>query len=163
MAKEKDNRLDWRRGTASLIICMSITLLIVFLLVLYMTFMNILYANTVATTRADAIADSVAVYAQSYDYEYNRSQAETMTNLLTDYNNNASSFYELETAISFPKDNVLTVKCAVRTPTFYPDMVGSEYVYSYAESTVESVDVWGDVLVVPEDIAQSWRDADGGG
>lgn len=154
-------KIDWKRGSASLIIIMCMSLLAVFLLILYMVAMNIMYINSVAATRTDAIADSAAIYAQSYDYEYNKSQAEIMTNLLAAYNNSASDFYNISAGVSFPDDKTLKVKTVVSTPTFYPDMMGSETLYAFTETSVTSVDIYGDVLMVPEDIAtggDGWRD-----
>ena len=58
-------QVDWKRGSASLIIIMCMSMLACFLLVLYMTMLNVTYANSIAMTRTDAIADSAAVYAQS--------------------------------------------------------------------------------------------------
>lgn len=154
-------QVDWKRGSASLIIIMCMSLLACFLLVLYMTMLNVTYANSIAMTRTDAIADSAAVYAQSYDYDYNKTQAEIMVNLLTTYNNATSDFYKISAAVSFPDDRTLTVKSVVTTPTFYPDMLGDDQLYSLQETTVKSVDIFGDVLQVPSDIATApdgWRD-----
>jgi hypothetical protein len=129
-------------------------------MILYLVYMNVMYVNIVATTRSDTIADSAAVYAQSYDYKYNKAQAETMVNLLTVYNNRTSDFYNLSTGISFSDDKTLTVKCIASTPTFYPDLMGSDTVYGFAETSVTSVDIWGDVLVVPENIATKKAEAE---
>lgn len=154
----EEHKVDWKQGSASLLVTMCMTLLIVVLMILYMVSANILYANSIAMTRTDAIADSAAVYAQSYDYKYNKSQAEIMTNLLTAYNNQSSDFYSISTGISFPDDNTMNVKCVVKTPTFYPDLMGGDQLYAFDESTVKSVDIYGDVLQVPEDISGQWRD-----
>lgn len=152
------HKIDWKRGSASLIIMMCLSLLTVFLLVLYMVCMNIMYINSVAATRTDAIADSAALYAQSYDYKYNKSQAEIMTNLLTTYNNSTSDFYSITSSITFPEDNVLKIKTVTQTPTFYPDMMGSDTLYAFTETSVTSVDIYGDVLMVPEEIATTGDD-----
>jgi len=135
------------------------SLLAVFLLVLYMVLVNILYINSVAATRTDAIADSAAIYAQSYDYKYNKAQAEIMVNLLTAYNNTTSDFYSISAGISFPNDNTLKVKTVVSTPAFYPDMMGSDTLYAFTETSVTSVDIFGDVLMVPEEVAITGKDA----
>lgn len=148
--------IDWHRGSASCLLIMAIAILAVSMMYLYMTIVNIGYTQSIATTRGDAIADSAAVYAQSYDYKYNHAQAELMTSLLTQYNNNASDFYNIETAISFWDGNAddtikesLTVKTKVSAPAFYPDLIGSDKIFAVSESTVSSVDIYGDVLVVP--------------
>ena len=109
-ASLEKHKVDWKQGSASLLVTMCMTLLIVVLMILYMVSANILYANSIAMTRTDAIADSAAVYAQSYDYKYNKSQAEIMTNLLTAYNNQSSDFYSISTGISFSDDNTMNVK-----------------------------------------------------
>lgn len=156
--ENKNKEIDWRKGSASLIMFMCMSLLVVMLLILYMATMNILYANTIVMTRSDAIADSTAVYAQSYDYALNKSQAEKMANLLTTYNNQTSDFYSLATGINFPDDNTMNIRCVVTVPTFYPEMMGADQLYSFTDSTVTSVDIYGDVLQVPEDVSNQWRD-----
>ena len=48
---------------------------------------NIIYVNkTIATTRADAVADSVAVFALNYDNTFSQSDVLRMTALLASYN-----------------------------------------------------------------------------
>lgn len=148
--------INWRRGSASCLLIMAISILAVSMMYLYMTIVNIGYTQSIATTRGDAIADSAAVYAQSYDYKYNHAQAELMTSLLTQYNNNVSDFYNIETAISFgdggTDDTIkesLTIKTKVSAPAFYPDLIGSDKIFAVSEATVSSVDIYGDILVVP--------------
>jgi hypothetical protein len=148
-------KISWKKGSASLIIIMATVLMTIYLLLLYMTLTNILYSNTVATTRTDIIADSTAVYAQSYDYKYNKSQADIMATLLTTYNDAVSDSYSLTSNIFFPQDDTLKIKTTVRTRTFYPELLGSNFIYSYGEATVKSVDVWGDILVVPSEIGNN--------
>lgn len=155
----KAKKIDWTQGSASLIIMMAMALLAVALLVLYMTITNITYANTIACTRTDAIADSAAIYAQSYDYKYNKAQADIMTTLLTAYNNAASDYYNLTAVLLFPEDDVLTVKSYAATPAFYPDLMGTEQIYGRCETSVKSVDIWGDVLVVPDEIGNQQHEA----
>ena len=79
--------ISWRRGNGACYACLIISLLAAIMLVLHMECSNIMYASAVASTRSDMIADSAALYAQSYDYKYNKAQAETMATLLTAYNN----------------------------------------------------------------------------
>lgn len=147
-------KIQWKRGAGVLFLSMTMCLLCVFLMILLMEFSNINFTRTVSTTRCDAIADSVAVYAQSYDYKYNQRQAENMLQLLTTYNNNASPAYELETTIQFPDEDVLKTTCKAKTEPYYPEIMGIDVVTVTNEATVKSVDIYGDIFVVPGDIAQ---------
>ncbi len=155
----KRKQIDWEKGVATYIIFIPIVILIVFLLFFFLTFTNIYLGKAFAVTRVDAIADSVAVYSQSYDYNYNKSQADTMNSLLTTMNNSTSSFYDLSTTISFDADNVLAVKSTVHVPSFLPGLLGTDDIYTHATAKVKSVDIWGDILVVPDELSTNSHQA----
>ena len=144
--------INWKRGNGSIYFGLLICVMSVFMMIPLMEYSNVRFVQDIASSRADMIADSVAVYAQSYDYKYNKSQAATMATLLTTYNNNASNKYELTTNLSFSDDDMLTVKSTVKAPVFFPDMAGDEWLTAHDSSTVKSVDVFGDVFVVPESL-----------
>ena len=147
--------ISWRRGNGACYACLIISLLAAIMLVLHMECSNIMYASAVASTRSDMIADSAALYAQSYDYKYNKAQAETMATLLTAYNNGTSGRYELASSISFPDDDLLTVKCDVQTFFYFPGLAGHETLTVSDEASVRSVDIWGDIFVVPDSVGHA--------
>jgi len=132
-----------------------------FMMMLLMEFSNVRFVQDVASSRADMIADSVAVYAQSYDYKYNKAQASVMSTLLTTYNNNASNKFILTTKLSFPSDDVLNVQTTVKAPVFFPDMAGDEFLVVKDDATVKSVDIFGDVFIVPESMRHANQSDDG--
>lgn len=152
---ERFQTIHWRRGNGACHACLIISLLATVMLVLHMECSNIMYASAVASTRCDMIADSAALYAQSYDYKYNKAQAETMTTLLTAYNNGTSGRYELTSSITFPDDDLLTVKCDVQTFFYFPGLTGHETLTVSDEASVKSVDIWGDIFVVPDSVGHA--------
>lgn len=125
-------------------------MLALFLVIMLTEYSNVMYGETLAVTRCDMIADSSAIYAQSYDYNYNRHHAREMTTLLTELNNDAADNCEFFTNISFPSGDVLTIQCVAKVPTTYGDLADKDYYYISRYSSVKSVDVYGDVFVVPE-------------
>lgn len=142
--------INWKRGNATLIASLAIIFLILTMTWLYMVLADSMYVNAVAATRADATADAAAIYAQSYDYKYNKAQAGIMTTLLGTYNNAAADGkYWLVTTVTFPEDDVLTVRCDAAIARVFPDYAGPYAVNSF-ETTVKSVDIYGDVVVVPD-------------
>lgn len=150
-------KIDWRRGSGTFLATFAITLMTVALTFMYLAFSDSLYTNVIATTRADAVADSVALYAQSYDYKYNKGQAGIMTTLLGTYNTNASNNYSIVTSVSFPADDVLSVRCEALVARIFPTMTG-DYSAAAHNTEIKSVDIWGDVLVVPESVGQHTDD-----
>ena len=132
-----------------------IAVMAAFMLVLHMEYSNIMYARAASSTHADAIADSAAVYSQSYDYAYNQSQAEIMTTLLTAYNNGTTGRYELTSDLQFPADDTLTLTCHVQTYFYSPSLTGHDTFTVSDTSTVKSVDIWGDIFVVPDSLGHT--------
>lgn len=162
-------KMDWNRGSG---IFVMMPFLLVFFLVgmlLYMCFLNIMYANTIAMTRSDAIADSVATYSQSYDYKFNHGQAIEMTTELVRLNNLQESqkpdnqrLYTLanfqtrtlgKTGTAQGVQDTLLLDGEVQMRTFYPSFMGGTEAFCVKSHTeVSSVDIYGDVFVVPDDI-----------
>jgi len=146
-------RINWKKGSGVFLLSTMTFLLAVAFMSLIMEYSNIQYCNTVSTTRADLIADSVAVYAQSYDYNYNERQAESMSELLTSYNNSTSTKFEIETRINFPETDTLELECIAYVRTYYPQLVGKYLFYLSNTSTVKSVDIYGDIFVIPGNLS----------
>lgn len=157
--------IQWKKGAGVFLLSTMMCLLCLLLMVLIMEFATVNYTEALASTRSDLIADAVAVYAQSYDYCFNERQAEQMCSLLTTYNN-ASSQYTLTTSISFPSEpprvssmdrvaDVVTVDCVATTKPYYPELFGTDSISIRKSSTVRSVDIYGDIFVVPGDLAES--------
>lgn len=163
----KNRKVDWREGSASLIIVATTCVATIFMLVLYMTFVNITYISSVAITRTDAIADSAAVYAQSYDYNYNKSQAEIMTELLKTYNSDVMTPLSFSAEVSFidnvgdrnHNSNTLVVTGKATGPAMYPSLMNTNTLTARSQTVVKSVDIWGDIFVVPDEIGNN-RDAE---
>lgn len=165
----RKKKIDWKRGSG--IFVMMPFLLVFFLIgmLLYMCFFNIMYANTIAMTRSDTIADSVATYSQSYDYKFNRGQAVEMTNELVRLNNlqeiqkpDSQRLYTLAnyqshtlgtTGTTLGVQDTLVLEGEVQMRTFYPSIMGGTEAFCVkTETEVSSVDIYGDVFVVPDDI-----------
>ena len=126
-------------------------LLLGILFVVLITVMTgVFYNKSVNQTRTDAIADSVAVYSQAYDFSYNKGQAEAMTKELSKWNNENSKFYEYEAEISFPDENILTVNGTLKSPMLFHEMAGQEYLTTEFNASVQSKDVNDDVLIIPK-------------
>lgn len=146
-----------------MIVIAMICIMAVFMLILYMTIFNATYISSVAVTRTDAIADSAAVYAQSFDYNYNKSQAEIMTELLKTYNSEAVNPLTYSAEISFVDNvgdrnrnsNTLTVTGRATGPALYPDLMKTDTLTAQSKTTVKSVDIWGDIFVVPDEIGNN--------
>lgn len=147
--------VSWTRGNGSIYFCLVLCVVMGYMMMLLMQYSDVRFAQDLAASRSDMIADSAAVYAQSYDYKYNKSQAEAMVTLLTTYNNQASDKYELTTKLAFPADDVLTISATVRVPKFFssPGDEGLFVVKDYA--VVKSVDVFGDIFIVPESMGHA--------
>ena len=146
-------KIKWNKGSGVLFLGVLVSMMALVLMILVMEFSNIQFCNTLSQTRADLIADSSAIYAQSYDYNYNQRQAEIMAELLTAYNNSVSEKYDIETVLSFPEDDTLTLSCTTYVHTYYPQLMGKTIIYTQNESTVKSVDIYGDIFVVPESLS----------
>lgn len=159
----KKHKIDWRKGSATLIVIAMMCVMSVFMLILYMTIFNITYISSVAITRTDAIADSAAVYAQSYDYNYNKSQAEIMTELLRTYNSDSVTPLTYSAEINFVDNvgdrnrnsNTLIVTGRATGPALYPDLMKTKTLTAQSQTTVKSVDIWGDIFVVPDEIGNN--------
>lgn len=145
----KIKKIELRKGSGVFFIGCTLCLLAIFLTILYVETANAMYSNTIAMTRSDIIADSSAVFSQSYDYNYNQDQARIMGALLTDLNNESNPNYEISSVMYFPEDNVLTVDCTAKTKSSYTSFTGVDFYSSTKTSTIRSVDVYGEILVVP--------------
>lgn len=145
-----NNKIDWKKGNATLLASLAVIMLLVAMTCMYIAFADSMYVSAIASTRADATADAAAIFAQSYDYKYNKAQAGIITSLLGKYNNEASDNYILTTSVTFPYDDVLTVRCEAVIGRIFPGLI-SPYAATYDEATVKSVDIYGEVVVVPED------------
>ena len=144
------HKINLKQGSGSILLGTAIMLLGLLFIVMMMMYSSLYYGNAVVQTRTDAIADSTAVYAQAFDYNYNQGQAMAMAKELTNRNNEANPVFELTTELKFPEDNILTVNGKVTSPMLYANIVGTNYVFSYAESTVKSVDIYGQIFVIPD-------------
>lgn len=143
-------QVHWKQGAGTLLLGVIIMMMAVAFMVLIMECANIQLCQLIADTRCDLIADSTAVYAQSYDFKYNKGQAMAMTELLTEKNNEVSSNFQIKTDLSFLEDDTLSISCACETKTFYPQIIGVQTVIQQSVATVKSVDVYGDILYVPD-------------
>ena len=63
--------------------------------------------------------------------------------------------------MSFPSDDVLNVQTTVKAPVFFPDMAGDEFLVVKDDATVKSVDIFGDVFIVPESMRHANQSDDG--
>lgn len=142
--------ISWKRGSGAIYFCLILCVLMAFMMMLLMQYSDVRFAQDLAASRSDMIADSAAVYAQSYDYKYNKSQAEAMVTLLTTYNNRASNKYELTTSLAFPADDLLTVEAPVKVPKFFSDSEKDDLFIVKDSAAVKSIDVFGDIFIVPE-------------
>ena len=147
-------KIDWKKGSGSLLFTCSIAIMSVWLVIFYLAIVSRNYSIAAATTRCDAIADSVAVYAQSYDYKYNHAQAQIMATTLTQYNSEALPNGELTSELSFETGpdsrhpETLTIKVKAKTPAPFADDPNANIV-AQAETSVTSVDIYVDILVIP--------------
>lgn len=128
--------------------CWMMILGILFI-ILMMIYSSLFYGKAVVQTRTDAIADSAAVYGQAFDYKYNQGQAIAMTEELVKRNNEENPVFELNAQIDFPEDDLLTIHGEVTSPMLYSNLTGTNTITSNAESSVRSVDVYGDIWVIP--------------
>lgn len=142
-------KIDWKKGSGTLLLVVCLIPVFLLFMVLLSEVGNGFYMRTVSITRADAIADSSALYAQSFDWKYNKPQAEIMNGLLTMLNNGTSDDYEITSTITFPEDDLLTVNVHAEKETFFPALHGKEVVNADSEVSVRSLDVYGDILYVP--------------
>lgn len=147
--KEQICDIDWHKGNGCMLFCSLMLLVGLYLMIFVMEVGNLQYTRSASMVRADAIADSSAVFAQSFDWNYNKPQAEIMAAYLTTFNNAANDEFDLTTEITFPEDNLLTVKTAVTRGTYYPSLAGESSVTYHATSSVRSLDVYGKILLVP--------------
>jgi competence protein ComGC len=75
------------RGTGLLLMLIVISALLIFFMIIAIE-INLIYINqSIANTRADAIADSVAVYALRHDNTFSKLDLLRMTELLEAHNN----------------------------------------------------------------------------
>lgn len=145
----KTYQIRWKRGSAAMLLGVFIMLIGVSLLLLVTECGNLYWANTVVTTRVDAVADGAAVYAQSYDWKLNKPQAQIMTAMLTTANDDDTDRYKLFTSVTFEDDTKMTVKGTVSTDYLYPSYHDTEEYIVSAQTNVEAIDAYGDILVVP--------------
>lgn len=138
-----------KKGSGVFFIGCLLCLLAILMTILYVETSNAMYSSTVAMTRSDIIADSSAVFSQSYDYNYNQDQARTMGTLLTDLNNDCNSRYEISSSVYFPAENEIAVDCTAKAKSSYTSLTGVDYYASTKTSVVRSVDIYGDVMVIP--------------
>ncbi len=143
-------QIQWNQGVVCIMSILVITIFLFALVALMMWYSNYFYCSTISMTRADAIADGVAVYAQSFDYEYNKAQGDIMTSLLTRENNELSNKYTLDTSLVYgDRNDQLTIWCTAVAPNLFPSVAG-ETIEVQSNTTVTSVDIWGDIFIVPD-------------
>lgn len=143
-------RIQRKRGSGMILMGVYMSLLALLLCILVSEYANVMYGEVLAVSRCDTIADSAAVYAQSYDYAYNKNDARDMAYLLSELNNEAlGDNLTLSSTITFPADNILSVQCYTQIPTGYEGITGDLYYYASHTTSVKSVDVYGDIFVVP--------------
>lgn len=143
-------KINLKRGAGTFLYGSVLMMLGVLFFILIMEYSSISYNHIVADTRSDLIADSTAVYAQSFDYKYNQAQAKMMCDILTEKNNEASDYFNISSELSFPSDDVLTVECLCETPTFYKNLINVDKIVTKGNCTVRSVDAFNNVLYVPD-------------
>lgn len=144
---KKLKQIKWREGNSILVLGTFAIVLVVFFGLLIAQLSQNLYLDIVCTTRADAIADSTALYAQSYDYQYNKSQAEIMSEIMTDANNDNSN-YHIVTEIDFIDDNTLAVYCEAETERFVQLNGVDPTISSSTITEVRSVDPYGKGIII---------------
>lgn len=145
-----NKRIYARRGSGMILMGVYMSLLALLLCILVTEYSNAMYGEVLAVSRCDTIADSAAVYAQSYDYAYNKNDARDMAYLLTKLNDEAlGDDLTLSSTITFPADNILSVQCHTQVPTGYEAVSGDLYYYASHTTSIKSVDVYGDIFVVP--------------
>ena len=142
--------INMKRGSGTFLLGTLFAMLAIFLAILLVEYSNGMYGEVLAVSRGDMIADSAAIYAQSYDYNYNQNHAREMVNLLTDLNNSVAGDYEFSTSIAFPSNDVLSLQCTTKVPSTYNDITQTDFYYITHTSSVRSVDIYGDVFVIPE-------------
>lgn len=149
--------IRWNKGSGTFIATLCITLMAMALVFMYLAFTDSMYAGVISRTRSDAIADSTAVFAESYDYKFNQAQAAIMVELLTDYTNNAldGDKYEITSNLTFPTGassnsravDSLRIDVIAKIARIFPSVTG-ENAYAGYSTTVTSVDIYGDTFVV---------------
>lgn len=155
MCKIKLVKLNHRKGAGTMLFGLTIMMLALAFMLMLIEYSRVVYSRTIAQTRGDAIADSVAVYAQVWqvDYSYNQEQARTMLDTITELNDpshgDSINGYDLQTAISFPADDVLTVSCTSKVMSAYPNISGASCYTHLKETTVRSKNIYEDVVIVP--------------
>lgn len=153
--KERCQCIQWNRGIVSIMSTLIIVLFMFSLLALLLFYNNMHLTSILSMTRADAIADGTAVYAQSYDYAYNKPQAEQMASLLTVYNKNSSPGESLQATMTFGiAGDTLTIHCWTTSPNAFQKVSGESLTIG-ASSTVRSKNIWGDIFVVPGEIGDA--------
>lgn len=155
MKKLKFVRFSHKKGAGTMVLGITVMMLALAFMIMLIEFSRIGFSRTIAQTRSDAIADSVAVYAQAWqiDYSYNQEQARAMLNKLTELNDpstgDAVNGFDLQTSISFPSDNDLTVGCTAKVASAYPNLSGADYYTIFKETTVRSKNIYEGVVIVP--------------
>lgn len=155
MGKIKFVKFSHRKGAGTMLLGLTVMMLALVFMILLVEQSRVSYAQTIAQTRGDAIADSVAVYAQAWqiDYSYNQEQARSMLDTITELNDpshgdNVNGF-DIQTAISFPADDILTVSCTAKVLSAYPNITNSSSYTFLKESSVKSKNIYEDVVIVP--------------
>jgi hypothetical protein len=122
------------------------------MMILVMEYGNVYSIGAISQTRADAIADSTAVYAVSYDSTYNRRAAYEQGTMLTAYNSGERTPIASEIQVlpdDAGKNTKLEVKVAAQGHFFFPGYAGAEIFEVTRESAVEVVDMSGGVIIIP--------------
>jgi hypothetical protein len=144
--------INWENGNGMLLMSVFITLVGLMFMFLVMEYNNVYAVGAVAQTRADAIADSTAVYAVSYDNTFNSRAAYEQTVLLTAYNNNEKT--PINTSLDIipdgsGKNTRLEVFVTAVGKFFFSRSENGETFEVTRKSGVEIVDTAPDVVVIP--------------
>jgi hypothetical protein len=145
-------RINWRNGSASILLSVFFTLAGLALMMLVMEYGNVYSVDAVSQTRADAIADSTAVYALSYDSTFNRREAYEQSILLTAYNSSERTPLRSEIEVipdSEGKNTKIEVKAIARGRFFFPGVTGAETFEITNEAAVEAVGNDDSIVVIP--------------
>ena len=152
---DKLRNINWRRGNGMMMICALIVVLSMAFMMMIIEFNGIYITGAIAQTRADAIADSAASYAVTYDYRLNPREAYEMVALLTAYNSTEAkpitaeaeviSWFDGDGEIVTNKRIIVTVQA--ESSFYFIDYEGEKDYYVERESEVAAVGP-GDVMIV---------------
>jgi len=143
MLKKIISPLKNQRGTGLLILLVMLCALAVTFTIIIVE-VNLIYINqSIANTRADAIADSVAVYALRYDNSFSQGDVLRMTALLAAHNNTDEDRPILVRAEVKNNRIVITTEVEGRFLTSRNTFI------SYGTAIVESVEPGRDIVFVP--------------